>query len=317
MAPLRDGARTEVAAAVIERPDGTFLMASRPEGKVYAGWWEFPGGKVEPGETARHALDRELKEELGIEVKQAYPWLNRAFDYAHARVMLRFFRVTEWAGEPHPHEGQGGLAWSHAARPEVAPILPANGPILRGLELPLVYGISAAAELGVEHYLARLEAALGNGLRLVQLREKDLPAEALAVLADRVAALCKRHGARLMINGDAGLAARLGAGVHLTARQLAAAGERPDLPWVAASCHDVAELDRAAALGVDFVVLGPVQATASHPGALPLGWTAFSRLIEDYPLPVYALGGLSGTDLEAARRAGAHGIAMRSQAWLD
>ena len=67
----------EVAAAVIERPDGSFLMARRPEGKVYAGWWEFPGGKVEAGETARHALDRELREELGIEVESAVPWLNR------------------------------------------------------------------------------------------------------------------------------------------------------------------------------------------------------------------------------------------------
>jgi len=298
---------------VIERPDGTFLMASRPEGKVYAGWWEFPGGKVEPGETARHALDRELKEELGIEVKTAYPWINRAFDYEHARVMLRFFRVTEWAGEPHPHEGQGGLAWTHAARPEVEPILPANGPILRGLELPLVYGISAASDFGVEHYMTRLEAALANGLRLVQWREKDLP----TALAEDVAARCRRHGAQLVVNGDVALAARLGVGVHLTSKQLADMSARPDLPWVGASCHDAAELDRAAALGADFVVLGPVRATASHPGAATLGWPAFSRLIEDYPLPVYALGGLAGADMEVARLAGAHGIAMRSGAWQD
>jgi 8-oxo-dGTP diphosphatase len=304
-----------VAAAVIERPDGSFLMASRPEGKVYAGWWEFPGGKVEPGETARHALDRELQEELGIVVKTAYPWLNRAFDYEHARVMLRFFRVTEWAGEPHPHEGQGGLAWSHAVAPEVSPILPANGPILRGLELPLVYGISAAADLGVENFLARLETALARGLRLVQLREKTLAAVQLAQLAVRVAALCQEYGAILTINGDLDLAARLGVGAHLTSSQLAAIPARPDLPWVGASCHDAAELERAAAVGADFVVLGPVQATPSHPGATPLGWAAFSRLIEDYPLPVHALGGLAPADLEPARQAGAHGIAMRSAAW--
>ena len=309
--------RVEVAAAVIERPDGTFLMASRPEGKVYAGWWEFPGGKVEPGEIARQALDRELKEELGIEVKQAYPWLNRAFDYEHARVMLRFFRVTEWVGEPHPHEGQGGLAWSHAARPEVSPILPANGPILRGLELPLVYGISAASDLGAEAFLIRLEAALANGLRLVQLREKGLPAADLTALAERVAGLCRQHGASLTVNGDIDLAARLGVGVHLTSAQLAALGSRPELPWVGASCHDAAELDRAAAVGADFVVLGPVLATASHPGAAGLGWEVFSRLIADYPLPVYALGGLGPNDLERARQAGAHGIALRSGAWRN
>ncbi|HEX8979190.1 MAG TPA: Nudix family hydrolase [Parasulfuritortus sp.] len=307
--------RVEVSAAVIERPDGTFLMASRPEGKVYAGWWEFPGGKVEPGETARHALDRELHEELGITVRTAYPWLNRAFDYEHARVMLRFFRVTAWDGEPHPHEGQGGLAWTHAAKPDVEPILPANGPILRGLELPLVYGISMVAELGVESFVARLEAALADGLRLVQLREKGLPPADLAALAERVADLCRQYGARLMVNGDAELAGRLSAGVHLTAAQLAAASARPDLPWVGASCHNAQELERAAAIGADFVVLGPVQATASHPEAPPMGWERFSRLIEDYPLPVYALGGLAAADLEQARMAGAHGIALRSGAW--
>jgi 8-oxo-dGTP diphosphatase len=309
--------RIEVAAAVIERPDGTFLMASRPEGKVYAGWWEFPGGKVEPGETARHALDRELQEELGITVKTAYPWLNRAFDYEHARVMLRFFRVTAWDGEPHPHEGQGGLAWTHAAHPDVEPILPANGPILRGLQLPLVYGISTVSEMGVEIFLVRLEAALTKGLRLVQLREKDLPAAELAILADRVAALCRRHDAQLMINGDIDLAARLGAGVHLTAKQLAAITSRPDLDWVGTSCHDAAELDRAHEFGADFIVLGPVLPTRSHPGAAHLGWEGFARLIENYPLPVYALGGLSLTDMEMARQAGAHGIAMRSGAWTN
>lgn len=308
--------RVEVAAAVIERPDGSFLMASRPQGKVYAGWWEFPGGKVEPGESARHALDRELHEELGIAVKTAYPWINRAYDYEHARVMLRFFRVTEWEGEPHPHEGQGGLAWSSAAHPDVEPILPANGPILRALELPLVYGISAAADLGESAFLGRLERALAGGLRLMQLREKAMPAARLADLGQRCMALCRRYGARLVVNGDAELAARLGAGVHLTARQLATLDARPDLPWVGASCHDAGELARAVAIGADFVVLGPLAATASHPGAAPLGWPLFSRLIADYPLPVYALGGLSRTDLTTARLAGAHGVAMRSGAWL-
>ncbi len=310
-----DLARIEVAAAVIERADGAFLMASRPEGKVYAGWWEFPGGKVEVGESARHALDRELHEELGIEVKTAYPWLNRAFDYEHARVMLRFFRVTEWTGEPHAREGQGGLSWTHAARPDVAPILPANGPILRGLELPLAYGISAASDLGVAEFLVRLERALANGLRLLQLREKSLPQAELVALAERVAGLCRQHGAQLMINSDIELAGRLGVGAHLTSTQLASIDQRPDLAWVGASCHDVDELERAAAIGVDFVVLGPVQATTSHPDVTGMGWPRFAAILRDYPLPVFALGGLSGGDMAQARRAGAHGLAMRSGAW--
>jgi 8-oxo-dGTP diphosphatase len=307
--------RTEVAAAVIERPDGTFLMASRPEGKVYAGWWEFPGGKVEPGESARHALDRELREELGIDVVQAYPWINRAYDYEHARVMLRFFRVTEWQGEPHPHEGQGGLAWTHAAHPEVEPILPANGPILRALQLPLTYAISAASELGVEVFLERLDVALAGGLRLVQVREKALAPDDLSALATQVQARCQAAGATLIVNADVALAARLGAGVHLSAGKLRALDARPDLPWVSASCHDAEELALAERLGADFVVLSPVLPTASHPGAAHLGWPRFRELIADYPLPVYALGGLHAGDMVLARGGGAHGIALKSAAW--
>ncbi len=316
--PPRD--RIEVAAAVIERPDGRFLMASRPEGKVYAGWWEFPGGKVEAGESARHALDRELHEELGITVKNAYPWLNRAFDYDHARVMLRFFRVTEWDGEPHPREGQGGLAWTRAACPDVQPILPANGPILRGLELPLNYGITALTEWGESGFMPRLEQALVRGLRLVQFREKTLPRERQMALAREVGARCREHGALMLVNGPADVTmplvdAGLAAGQHLDSASLMALPARPDVPWLGASCHSAPELAQAEALGADLAVLGPVCDTLSHPGAPTLGWAGFSDLVQDCGLPVFALGGLTLTDLAQARTSGAHGIALKSAAW--
>src|SRR5574340_320755 len=123
----------DVVAAVVLQPDGRFLLARRPEGKPYAGDWEFPGGKVEAGETLLHALARELHEELGIEVERAWPWLVRHFDYEHASVKLHFFRVVGWHGEPHGREGQL-LAWQAPGQVDVAPLLPANGPILSALE---------------------------------------------------------------------------------------------------------------------------------------------------------------------------------------
>ena len=304
----------EVAAAVIERPDGAFLMASRPPGKAYAGWWEFPGGKVEAGETARQALVRELHEELGIEVKEAWPWLNRSFVYPHAHVMLRFFRVTAWAGEPHPHEGQT-LAWTLADAPEVEPILPANGPILKGLRLPLEYAISALSDLGEVEFLRRLDVRLAQGLRMLQLREKNLPRADLACLAREVQARCRAHGALLVLNGDAELAASVQAGLHLTSAQLMGLQARPDLEWVGASCHNPEELARAAELGLDWVVLAPILATRSHPDAQPLGWNALADWVRDYPLPLFALGGLTSADLPHARALGAHGVALRSAAW--
>src|SRR3954468_1575974 len=163
--------RLEVVAAVLQRPDGSFLLAQRPAGKVYEGYWEFPGGKVEPGEEPRDALSRELHEELGIDVGRAYPWITREYDYEHAAVRLRFFRVTGWSGELHGRENQR-FAWQRTDALDVAPLLPANGPILRSLELPAIYGVTNAAETGVELFLSRLEAALARGLRLVQVREK-------------------------------------------------------------------------------------------------------------------------------------------------
>ena len=148
----------EVAAAIIERDDGSFLLAQRPQGKAYAGYWEFPGGKVEPGETPLAAVQRELHEELGITVKQAYPWLTRDYDYAHAAVRLHFFRVARWSGTLHGRENQC-FSWQSPDAISVDPLLPANAPILRALRLPPAYAISNAAELGEREFLARLERA--------------------------------------------------------------------------------------------------------------------------------------------------------------
>lgn len=305
----------EVSAAVLQRPDGSFLLAQRPPGKIWAGYWEFPGGKVEPGETPRHALVRELCEELGIKVETVYPWITRMFTYPHATVRLNFFRVTSWSGELHPHEGQQ-FAWQQPPEVLVDPVLPANAPILRALELPSLYAISNAAELGREEFLRRLEGALGRGLQLVQLREKNLSRDELRELALRVVGLAHAHGARVLLNGDVALARDVGAdGVQLTGAQLAELHERPAVDWCAASCHSSEELRRAEALGCDFALLSPVRPTKSHPGAPHLGWEKFASIAAGSAIPVYALGGLTRDDMETAWRHGAHGVALLRQAW--
>lgn len=308
-------ARIEVVAAVIFNRSGEFLLAQRPPGKAFAGYWEFPGGKVEPGEAAAAALKRELHEELGIDVTLAYPWLTRDFDYSHADVRLRFFRVLQWTGEAHGREQQQ-LSWQSTRTLTVSPVLPANGPILRGLELPGVYGITCAGEIGHDVFMERLAQALRQGLKLIQVREKQFAGAELSAFTAEVVAAARPYGARVVVNGAAEIAAQAGAaGVHLTAAQLMAATRRPDCDWCGASCHDAAELARARELGVDFVVLGPVAATPSHAHAKTLGWPEFARLIRDYPLPVYALGGLNVPDLAEAWRCGAHGVGMLRGAW--
>jgi 8-oxo-dGTP diphosphatase len=308
-------ALTRVAAAVVVRPDGQVLLAQRPAGKTYEGYWEFPGGKLERGETPAHALARELAEELGLTVRRAAPWLVQEYLYPHAHVELNFFRVFAWDGEPHGHDGQA-FAWQRPGAFTVAPLLPANTRIMQALLLPPVYGISCAADVGEDAFLARASRALGAGLKLVQVREKDWSAARVAAFAARLRDLAHAHGAKVLLNGAADAARRLGLdGVHWTSAQLAAATSRPDDLVVGASCHGAAELARAAALGCDFAVLGPVRDTPSHPGARTLGWDAFARAIDGTRLPVYALGGLVPTDLDAAVDRGAHGIAMRRGAW--
>jgi 8-oxo-dGTP diphosphatase len=301
----------EVAAAVIERADGAFLLAQRPAGKVYAGWWEFPGGKVHEGESAAAAVARELHEELGLEARRAYPWITRVHAYEHATVRLNFFRVTEWSGEPHPREEQA-IRWQRLEQPMAEPMLPANAPVLAALALPLEYAISDARRYGTEAMLQRIERRLQEGLKLLRVREPEMPAGELAAFAARVQALAEAAGARITVKSDFTLPAA--AGVHYTARELAALAARPNR-LCGASVHTRAELDRAMGLGLDFAVLGPVKPTPTHPGAAPLGWERFREIALGATLPVYAIGGLRRADLHAARCAGAHGLAMIRGSW--
>lgn len=118
----------DVAVGVLIGPDGRFLLTSRPEGKVYAGHWEFPGGKVEPGETVEQALRRELHEELGITIGAAHPWREEIVSYPHARVRLHFCKVFEWAGAFEMREAQQ-MAWQQLPV-QVRPVLPGTVPVL-------------------------------------------------------------------------------------------------------------------------------------------------------------------------------------------
>jgi 8-oxo-dGTP diphosphatase len=297
----------EVAVAVIQRADGAFLLAQRPQGKVYAGYWEFPGGKAEPGEPAAQALSRELHEELGIDVETAYPWITRVFTYPHGTVRLRFFKVVSWKNEPHPREEQA-IVWQSLGAAMVSPMLPANAPVLASLALPVEYAITDAARWGTAAMLDKLESALERGLKLVQLREPGLGAEERRIFCDNAIGRARRYGCKVMVK-----APHPGAdGIHFTASELMQLNEKPGGLLVAASCHTRGELERAMQLELDFAVLGPVRQKAD---AAALGWERFADMARGTSIPVYAIGGLTRADLEDAWRAGAHGVAMIRGAW--
>jgi len=188
---------------------------------------------------------------------------------------------------------------------------PPDKPIVTALRLPQHYAITPEPSGSAAEFLAALDRMIGRGIRLIQLRAKNLPVSRLRGLALAAQARAKVAGAVLLLNGNINIVRELDLdGVHLPSADLLALRERPLAAnrWVAASCHDQSELAHAAAMRVDFAVLGPVLATSSHPQSQPLGWERFSDMCAMAPFPVYALGGLTQSDVRVARAAGAQGI---------
>lgn len=307
-----------VAAAIIVNAVGEVLISRRHAHVHQGGLWEFPGGKLEPGEAVQQALRRELDEELGIHVTRARPLIRIPYHYPEQDVLLDVWRVEAYTGEPHGREGQP-LAWVEPDKLQRQDFPPANGPIITAAQLPDRYLITPdPAGIAVDTFLEHLVGSLQRGIKLVQLRAPSLTEAGYVSLAARCLAVCRAQGARLLLNAEPRLIERLGAdGVHLNSRRLMALRERP-LPapgLVAASCHDRHELARAEQLGLDFCVLSPVQATESHPDATPIGWPAVATLVARVSLPVYALGGLNESDLPKAWEHGVQGVAAMRGLW--
>jgi 8-oxo-dGTP diphosphatase len=329
----------QVAAGMILRPDGSLLLAQRPADKPWSGWWELPGGKIEPGESTLQALSRELEEELGIRVTQATPWVTYTHEYSVNIVRLAFCQVTAWEGEPRGVEGQA-LSWvdPHAAALPVEPLLPATFPPMRWIRLPDRYLVTQIGSLdGLPAYLETLAQALKSGVRLVQFREPgSAPEEQLHDAFRQVLRLCHEYGARCLVNSahpeswweeadgvhfraadacaKAGLAVSEAeqtcqnpASLAVTVAPKGSDGRQGRL--IGVSAHSARDLAAARALDADFVVLGHVLDTPSHPGVPGMGWERFAALAVQAGLPVFAIGGQSPATVAQARRHGAHGIA--------
>ena len=306
-----------VAAAAIEDDQGRILVTRRHAQAHQGGLWEFPGGKLEVGETAAQALERELQEELGITPIRPQPLITVRHHYSDCAVRLDVFRVKAFSGTPQGMEGQP-MQWLLPDGMQADDFPAADRPILNALRLPERYLITGADPLRGDEFLERLAESLSGGLRLVQLRAHQLTDEAYRSLAEEALALCRHYAARLLINRPRYPERWIGVadGIHLTRHQLMSMQRRlPDVEWMGASCHDLAELRQAQCLGLDYALLSPVCRTASHPQAEPLGWERFARWVDEVNLPVFALGGLGGEDLPRALNQGAQGIAGISGFW--
>ena len=298
----------QVAVGVVINATGQVLIAQRKNDAHQGGLWEFPGGKLEQGETAEVALRRELYEEITIEVQATTPLITVHHCYPDLSVQLIVFKVTAFSGEARSGEGQP-LRWVEPCHLGQYRFPDANQPIIKAVQLPCCYAILDAAE---PHLLsANLQQLLKQEIRLIQARLKNLPTPIIEQFIELAYPLCQQQGRILLINSAAPRALwRRVDGLHLTRHDLMRLQHRPaDIQYLAASCHTLGELRHAEAIGVDFAVLSPVLATQSHPDALPLGWEQFRQWVAQVNCPVYALGGMTYETLLSAQQAGAQGIA--------
>jgi 8-oxo-dGTP diphosphatase len=298
---------TEVAVGVLLRADRAVLLADRPEGKPYPGYWEFPGGKIEPGESVEHALARELHEELGVDIGRPAPWVTFEFDYPHAYVRLHFCRVYDWRGTPHGREGQR-LDFFRLDGSLPQPLLPAAVPALRWLALPGQCAIASVDGREVGAVLAALDAQLARGARLVIVDPSAAAAGgALGPVLPAIVSRARAFGAPVMVGGGGAPAVD---GRLLATNELAQLDARPAVDWLGARADARDDLGRAGRLGCDFVLVGPVLPVEGRPAAATIGWHGAAEMLRDAPLPVYLFGGLQRGDLVRAIAAGAHGIVL-------
>ena len=302
-----------VAVAVIVR-DGRVLIARRPDHVHQGGLLEFPGGKVEPGETVQAALVREIAEETGLHVPAGSlePVIGIRHDYGDKRVFLDVWETSAAEGEARGCEGQP-VEWLTPEQLRDEDFPAANRPIIRALRLPRQLAITGS-ENGLEPALAHLQEGLSAARPpLVLLRAPALSPLAYRELAANALPVCEKAGAALIVHGGPEVFRAIpGArGLHLPWREANKLSARPvpEDVWLGVSCHDRQEIEHATAIGADYVTLGPVQPTESHPGAPTLGWSVFADLVSGAVLPVFALGGLSPGDLREARQRGGQGIA--------
>ena len=306
-----------VAVGVIVGSEGAILIAKRPDKTHQGGLWEFSGGKVEDGETLFDALKRELQEELAIDVIATEPLIKIRHDYGDKVVLLDVHKVTEFSGQPQGNEGQP-IQWVAPASLHEYEFPAANHPIITAINLPQRLLITGDFN-EPNDFLARIESALQSGIRMVQLRIQK--SEAIPMLVGPVAEICNRYSAKLIINTSpqvfADLFAYSNVGLHLSSSQLLSCNTRPvsDSTLLGASCHTESEIKHAEKIGVNYICLSPVLATNSHPEREGMGWDRFRSLVDNATIPVYALGGMTKTDLAIALEKGAQGIAGISEWW--
>ncbi|MCF6345515.1 MAG: Nudix family hydrolase [Thiomicrorhabdus sp.] len=306
----------EIAIGVLKR-DGLVCLTLRQSHQSFSGCWEFPGGKIEGGESPVEALTREVKEELGVVVTQWQPLIVIPWQYDTFGVRLHVFESEQFCGEPKGCEGQS-LQWVAIDKLGGMNFPDANKGIVTALQLASQYMISGAFT-DEQDALMRLELGFKQGISLCQLRAKSLEQAAFISLAHKATFLAKQYGVKILLNGSPDLLNKLpdAAGIQLASHAMFQYNSRPisSHKLLGVSAHNEAEIEQALKIGADFILLSPVKKTASHPDMDGMGWSRFAEWVAKVPVPVFALGGMKPEDGVKATQCGAQGIAAISGFW--
>lgn len=310
----------DVAVGVLCDAEGRVLLARRPEGKPLAGYLEFPGGKIGHGELPQDALVRELREELDVAVISGdlSPLIRLHHTYPDFTVDVHAYTLERWRGDPAGAEGQA-LGWEPLANLLALPLLPANRPLVNALRLPDILKVTPMLSAGSIHgFAGTLKRALSEGEDSAGIVVRTDGRTTLELLHEELGPLLRAGRCMTLANtGDVDLPPGY-SGLHLPARAMASISERPDgVAWVGASVHDVEQARTARSLGLDYVIVGHINATSSHPCRPPMGWDEFRRIACEAGLPAYAIGGVTPDDLARARRYWGRGVAGIRAFWPE
>jgi 8-oxo-dGTP diphosphatase len=314
-----------VVAGLIRHPHDAskIFISRRKSGAHLEQLWEFPGGKVKPGEARFHALKRELEEETGIRVLAALPFMSLFHRYKEKKIFLDVWEVISFSGEAEGLEGQE-VSWVSQHHLDDYTFPEADIPVLNALSLPRELLITPdMPEQHEDSFVRQFEQLTTRRVYpLVQFRSHHLDDKTYAGVAARLNEICSVNGQKLIISRPT--IKRLRSTLfddyewrHLNSSILQGLSSKPfdRAVKMSASCHDKQELKMAERLGCDFALLSTVRDTTSHPGRKIKGWYQIKKLIQPCRLPVYALGGVRRRDFSSSRFQGAIGVAGISDFW--
>jgi 8-oxo-dGTP diphosphatase len=306
-----------VVGVIINSANNKVLLSKRTPGQHLEGLWEFPGGKVESDETVISALNRELKEELGIKINSASQLTTVKHDYPDKKVLLDVWIVDDWSNEPLGKEDQE-LSWSSIDELSQYTFPDANKHIVQTLSLSQKYLISLPSYKEESKLFSVLEKCFSTDMKLFQLRLEQRKQPEFSSLLIKLFELATNYNARIILNGcPSDINEYKVHGIHLNSKELLKYNKRPisEDYILGASCHNETELLHAERINVNYAFLSPIKKTNSHPDVKEIGWDIFNNISRKIKIPIYALGGMSLEDMEVAKSNNAYGIAMISSVW--